>query len=162
MSARAQFGTWYPALSGLSINAAAGIVRGSAFNRATGKTGELASILPRKASLSLAWDGPQDAFGIALAAFATAGKRPADDVIGGVTTPRFRIPGAAVADLTAYWRFGPHARLNLGVYNLGDKRYWDYASARALPAATSAATLADIERSTRSGRSLAATFTVLY
>jgi len=158
----ARLGTWFDALAGVSLHAAAGIARGSAFNSATGKKGELASTLPRKASLSLAWDAPQDACGIALAATATAGKQPADDVIAGVTTPRWRIPGAAVADLTAYWRLGQHARLNLGLYNLGDKRYWDYASSRALPAGTTTAAMADIERSTRPGRSMAATFTVQY
>ena len=161
-SVSAQLGQWHAALAGVSLQAAAGIARGESTNRLTGKQGELASTLPRKASMTLAYDAPADAYGVALSAFATAGKRPAADVIAGVSTARFRIPGATVADLTAYWRLGAHATLNLGVYNLGDKRYWDYASARSLAAGTTAAALAEIERNTRAGRNLAATLTFQY
>ena len=44
----------------------------------------------------------------------------------------------------------------LGVYNVGDKKYWDYASARGLAAATTVVAANDIERMARPGRYAAA------
>ena len=76
--------------------------------------------------------------------------------------PRFRIAGATVADLAAYWNIGKNIKLNVGIYNLGDKRYWDYATSRSLAAGLDAATLADIERQTRPGRNAAAMLTFQY
>lgn len=35
-------------------------------------------------------------------------------------------------DLTGYWQVSKNARLNAGIYNIGDKRYWDYSSTRSL------------------------------
>ena len=72
------------------------------------------------------------------------------------------MPGATVADLTAYWNIGKHAAITAGIYNLADKKYWDYASSRSLAAGTTAATLADIERQARPGRYGAVTLKVIY
>jgi hemoglobin/transferrin/lactoferrin receptor protein len=52
--------------------------------------------------------------------------------------------------------------LTLGLYNVGDKKYWDYASARGLAPATTVATGADIERMARPGRYAAATVKFIY
>ncbi|NHZ36481.1 TonB-dependent receptor domain-containing protein [Massilia rubra] len=161
-SLRAELGTWTPALAGYSVAAAAGVSHGKARDSSTGKEGELASTLPRKASATLAYDAPGDAWGVSLSAVATAGKRPASDTIGDTSVARFRIAGATVADLAAYWNIGKNVKLNVGIYNLGDKRYWDYATSRSLAAGGDAATLADIERQTRPGRNAAAMLTFQY
>ena len=90
------------------------------------------------------------------------GKKAGDDIIADTTVARFAVPGSTVMDFTAYWNIGKHAVVNAGVYNLGDKKYWDYASARGLPAGTTAATLADIERYVRPGRNYAVNLKVIY
>lgn len=161
-SLRLELGTWATPLAGFSLSAAAGVAHGSMTNKRTGAKGGLASTLPRKATLGVAYDAPADAWGTALTVVASASRQAPADVITGVSTPRFAVPGAGVVDLTAYWNAGKHARLQVGVYNLGDKKYWDYATSRSLPAGTSALTLADIERQARPGRNVAATLTVLY
>ena len=48
------------------------------------------------------------------------------------------------------------------MYNLGDRKYWDYASSRTLAAGTTAATVADIERQARPGRNYAFNLKVIY
>ncbi|NHZ40477.1 TonB-dependent receptor domain-containing protein [Massilia aquatica] len=161
-SLRAELGTWAPALAGYSIAAAAGVSHSKARDSSTGREGELASTLPRKASATLAYDAPGEAWGVSLSAVATAGKQPASDTIGDTSVPRFRIAGATVADLAAYWNIGKNIKLNVGIYNLGDKRYWDYATSRSLAAGLDAATLADIERQTRPGRNAAAMLSFQY
>ncbi|NHZ77765.1 TonB-dependent receptor [Massilia sp. CCM 8695] len=161
-SLRAELGTWSAPLAGYSIAAAAGVSRGKARDNSTGTEGELASTLPRKASATFAYDAPNDAYGVSLSAVATAGKQPAPDTVGDVSTRRLRIGGATVADLAAYWNIGKHVKLHVGIYNLGDKRYWDYATSRSLAAGVDAATLADIERQARPGRNAAAMLTFQY
>lgn len=120
------------------------------------------STLPKKASAILAWDDPARRGGASLAVVRTGAKTARADVIAGVTTTRFAVPSATVIDLAGYWNLGQHAVLTLGVYNMGDKKYWDYSSARGLAAGTTAATLADIERMARPGRYAAATIKVIY
>ncbi|CUI06744.1 TonB-dependent hemin, ferrichrome receptor [Janthinobacterium sp. CG23_2] len=161
-SLRAELGAWSAPLAGYSIAAAAGVSHGKARDNSTGKEGELASTLPRKASATIAYDAPGDAYGLSLSAVATAGKLPASDTVGDISTRRFRIAGATVADLAAYWNIGKHVKLHVGIYNLGDKRYWDYASSRTLAAGVDAATLADIERQARPGRNAAAMLAFQY
>jgi hemoglobin/transferrin/lactoferrin receptor protein len=161
-SLRAELGSWVPALAGLSVQAAAGVSHGKARDSASGKQGELASTLPRKASSTIAYDAPSEAYGVSLSAVASAGKQPASDTIGDTSMPRFRIAGATVIDLAAYWNIGKNVKLNVGIYNLGDKRYWDYAASRSLAAGVDAATLADIERQARPGRNAAAMLTFQY
>ncbi len=144
--------------AGLSVNAAAGVNHGSSVNKLTGARGGLASTLPRKATLGAGYDAPDAAWGLSLTAVATAARQAAPDVITGVSTPRFAVPGAGVVDLGAWWHAGKHARLQLGIYNLSDKKYWDYATSRGLPASAAV----DIERQAQPGRNVAATLTVLY
>jgi hemoglobin/transferrin/lactoferrin receptor protein len=83
-------------------------------------------------------------------------------VISGVTTARFAVPSSTVLDLTAYWNINRHAALGAGIYNLADRKYWDYASSRGLPAGTSAVALADIERQARPGRYAALSLKISY
>ena len=92
----------------------------------------------------------------------TRAKQAGSDVIKGLDTPFFAIPSSTVMDLTGYWNINEHASLSAGIYNLADKKYWDYASSRSLPAATSAVTAADIERQARPGRYAAITLKLVY
>lgn len=153
-------GQWLPSMKGYSVNLAAGASKGTSENTATGKKADLPSVQPYKANATFAYDS--DIAGAAFTASTARGKRAASDVLTGSTTTMFEVPGYSVFDLTAYWNINQHVVLSGGVYNLGDKKYWDYASSRSLPAATTAATLADIERQSRPGRNYAFNLKVIY
>ena len=162
VSSRFALGQWSAPLKGYSLLAAAGMQRSSARNTQSGKRSELASTLPYKASLTLAYDDPALRGGFSLSTVHVRAKQAREDVIGGVSAERFAIPSSTVLDLASYWNLGKHASLHASVNNLTDRKYWDYASSRALPAGTNAATLADIERQVRPGRNYALNLKVIY
>ena len=162
LSSRFALGQWLTQMKGYSLALAGGISRGSAENKLTGQSGELASVQPYKANASFAYDDPGLRGGGALTVSTVRGKQSQSDVISGVTTARFAVPGYTTLDLTGYWNINKHAAISAGIYNLGDRKYWDYASARTLPAGTTAATLADIERMARPGRNYAVSLKVIY
>ncbi|MYM25154.1 TonB-dependent receptor [Duganella sp. FT135W] len=153
-------GQWLQSMKGYSVNLAAGASKGTSENTATGKSADLASVQPYKGNATFAYDS--DVAGAAFTASTVRGKRAVGDVLTGSTTTMFDVPGYSVFDLTAYWHINKHVVLSGGVYNLGDRKYWDYASSRSLPAATTAATLADIERQARPGRNYAFNLKVIY
>ena len=99
---------------------------------------------------------------MALTTVHVRAKQAAPDVISGATAALFAVPASTVMDLTAYFNLGKNATITAGAYNLGDKKYWDYASARTLAAGTSATALADIERQVKTGRNYAVTFKLMY
>jgi hemoglobin/transferrin/lactoferrin receptor protein len=74
----------------------------------------------------------------------------------------FAVPSATVVDLAGYWNIGKHAVLNAGVYNLADRKYWDYAAARTLAAGSTPVAQAEIERQARPGRHVAVNFKLMY
>lgn len=158
----ADLGQWNAALKGATLSLASGVQRSKATNERTGLESELASTLPRKTSLIAAWDEPAQRGGIALAAVHTRAKQAERDVIGGVNRTFFAIPSSTVIDLTAYWNINAHASIHAGIYNLADKKYWDYASSRSLAAATNAVSAADIERQARPGCHAALTLKLVY
>lgn len=159
-SLRAELGTWAPALRGFHLDAAAGVVHGSTTNTLTGNSAGLASVAPYKGSATLGYDHAAQLFGLALNATKVGAKQAPAEVNTGTTAARFAVPGYALVDLAGYWNINPHVKLTAGVYNLGNRKYWDYASSRGLPAETTAATHADIERQALPGRNLAASLSV--
>jgi hemoglobin/transferrin/lactoferrin receptor protein len=161
-SAELDIGLYAAALRGTRLTLAGGVQHSRARNLDTGEESELVSTLPKKASAILGWDDPGQRGGASFAVVHTGAKQARPDVVSGVTTTRFAVPSATVMDLTAYCNLGRHAELTLGVYNLGDRKYWDYASARGLAAGTTAVARADIERMARPGRYVAATFKLIY
>jgi hemoglobin/transferrin/lactoferrin receptor protein len=161
-SARAELGSWAAPLSGFSANLAAGVTHSRAENTDTGATGELASTLPFKATAGLAYDDAAKRFGLALNTVYTASKLAGADVITGSSTAHFEVPAATVFDLTGYWNIAKNTKLNVGVYNLTDKQYWDYASVRSLAAGTTASALAEIQREARPGRNYGMSLSVSY
>lgn len=101
----------------------------------------LDSVDPLRGSLGLAYArGP---WGVELAGtFAERKRRVSDATL-------YRPGGYGVLDLFAHWRFAPGARVNVGVFNLGDRRYTDWADVPGV-----AATSATLDRYTRPGRAL--------
>ena len=66
------------------------------------------------------------------------------------------LPGSyTVVDLFGEVHLGEHLRLNAGVYNLADEKYWEWADVRGRPAADLA-----IDRYTRPGRTISASLKV--
>lgn len=158
----ADLGQFNADLKGARLTLASGIQRSKARNARTNRESELASTLPKKTSVIAAWDDPAQRGGAAFAIVHTRGKRAENDVIAGIDSAFFAIPSSTAMDLTGYWNIDEHASITAGLYNLADKKYWDYASSRGLPAATNAITAADIERQARPGRYAAITFKLVY
>ena len=161
-SLEAELGAWRADLRGARLTLASGVQKSRAQNILTGQEAPLASTLPRKSSFIAAWDDTAGRGGVSFAAVYVAAKQADPDVISGVTTTRFAIPSSTVLDLTAYWNINRHAALTAGIYNLADRKYWDYASSRGLPAGTTAVALADIERQSRPGRYAALSLKISY
>lgn len=111
----------------------------------------LRSVDPARAVLGLGYE--RDTWGIELVGtFARRKDRLAELSPG---QPAFAPPGYAVFDLLAHFELAPGARFNLGVFNLGDRRYWDWADVPGV-----AASSAVLDRYTRPGRHVAASFNV--
>jgi hemoglobin/transferrin/lactoferrin receptor protein len=103
-------------LDGWSLRAAAAWSRGE--DRTTGEP--LASVDPLTSSLGLAY--ARATWGAELAA-RVVGRRdrlPAS----GTAVDYAETPGYGVLDVYAHWQFAPGTRLNAGVFNLADRRYW--------------------------------------
>jgi len=169
-SARLEHGQWSRALRGLHSTWAVGWNKGVAKSDFPGdKNKPLDSILPRKAIVGLGYNAPAGRWGASLTGIFTGGKQATPntrenynnegtEIIDTTTVELFRVPGNAVFDLAGWWQIRHSAdssvRLNFGVYNLFDRRYWDYASARRIQP-NEARDRRDIELLTRPARSFA-------
>ncbi|MFZ5638446.1 MAG: TonB-dependent hemoglobin/transferrin/lactoferrin family receptor [Pseudomonadota bacterium] len=101
----------------------------------------LDSVDPLRGSLGLAY--ARGDWGAELAgSFAERKRRVSDGSL-------YRPGGYGALDLFAHWRFAPGARVDVGVFNLGDRRYVDWADVPGV-----AATSATLDRYTRPGRAL--------
>jgi hemoglobin/transferrin/lactoferrin receptor protein len=121
---------------GWSLRAAAAYARGE--NRSARQP--LEGIDPLRGSLGLAF--AREAWGIELAGSFAARQRRAPE------PTRYRPRGYGVWDIFAHWRFAPGIRADLGVFNLGDKRYTEWADVPGV-----SATSFTLDRYTRPGRS---------
>jgi len=147
------FDTFAPALAGWSLRGAAAWSCGE--DRTTGEP--LASVDPLTATLGLAFE--RDAWGAELAG-RFVGRRdrlpvPPPTQTGAPGTPYFESPGHAVLDLYAHWRFAPGTRLDLGVFNLADRKVWQ---AGLVPVVAS--TSSTLDRYTAPGRNVAVSLSV--
>lgn len=132
------FGRLAPRLAGWSLRGAAAWAHGQ--DRTDDRP--LDGVDPLRGSLGLAY--AREDWGVELAgAFAGRKRRVSDDGL-------YRPSGYGIWDLLAHWRFAPGVRADIGVFNLGDKRYTDWADVPGV-----AATSATLDRYTRPGRTLA-------
>lgn len=137
------FGRLSARLQGWSLRGAAAYARGD------DRTADvpLSSIDPLRASLGLAYE--RGAWGAELAStFAQRKQRLSDATL-------YQPAGYGVLDLLAHWTFAPGAKLNVGVFNLGDKTYVDWADVPGV-----AATNSTLDRYTRPGRNLSLSVSV--
>ncbi|WP_333498917.1 TonB-dependent receptor domain-containing protein [Kluyvera sp. CHPC 1.2972] len=147
ISAKFNFGTWFEQVDGLSATLAYGYSEGQSKSSYYGdKYVDLDSVAPMKAIVGVAWDDPSKVYGTALTATFVKGKRATPTNresytnTGGAltdsTSEYMRVPGYGMLDWTAYWRVAKNVRINGGVYNLTDRKYWDYLSSRNIETST--------------------------
>ena len=84
----------------------------------------------------------------AVVTFASRKKRPA-------TATQCLPSGYGVVDLLAHWRFAPGVKWNVGIMNVGDTRYTDWADVNGV-----SATSLVLDRYTRPGRTLSTSLSV--
>jgi hemoglobin/transferrin/lactoferrin receptor protein len=139
-----RLGTTWKALEGFEFNAALAAARG---------TDEVAdqplnSVDPHQVVAGLRYNANDARWNAEL--ILTAGRRQTrvDETLG----EQFRPPGYAVLDLIGQYRINEALRLDLGLYNLADRKYWEWADVRGRLASDIA-----IDRFTRPGRSVQAT-----
>ncbi|MDO8071444.1 TonB-dependent hemoglobin/transferrin/lactoferrin family receptor [Janthinobacterium sp. SUN176] len=162
LSLRAELGTWLPAMQGYRVDLATGVAKGRSFNTLTGESGGLASVAPAKTALTFGYDHTNKLFGLELTALHAGEKQAPNDLLMGGTAPLFKVPSYTIFDLSTYWNVHKNAKIIVGVYNLTDRKYWDYAAARSLAAGTTAASRLEIERYAKPGRNVAASLSVNY
>ncbi|MGY0560018.1 TonB-dependent hemoglobin/transferrin/lactoferrin family receptor [Luteimonas sp. A277] len=143
IKAGVDFGALSPAWQGWTLRGAAAWSRGE--DRTAGVP--LDSIDPATASVGVGYERKR--WGAELAARMVARKDRVSD------PQLYRTPGHAVLDLYAHWNFAPGLRVDAGVRNLADRRYW---AAGDLPLAL--ATSGVLDRFTSPGRSVAVSVSV--
>lgn len=111
---------------GLRVELAAAYAEGE--DRDTGAY--LNSVEPLTAVLALDYSAPSDRLGATLALRAAAGQ----DKLDRSDFEPLRAAGYGVLDLYGYWRATERLSLRAGVFNLGDREYFDYADVRGIPA----------------------------
>lgn len=146
LKAGASLGELADGLEGWSVQGAAAWSRGN--NDTDGVP--LDSVDPPTATLGLRYD--RDAWGAELAGrFVRQRDRVSDPAL-------YTQPGHGVLDVYAHWTLAPGARIDIGVTNLGDRKY-SYAGDVALSALASSASL---DRFTAPGRSVSASFSAAW
>ncbi|MGE8659489.1 MAG: TonB-dependent receptor domain-containing protein [Achromobacter sp.] len=141
---RIDYGALFGAAHGLSSTFAVGYNQGKSKSSYSGDGWvDLDSVLPVKAIASLAWDDPQNRYGASITATFVKGKQAVDPVRqnfpnnGSLTFEEYsgkyekqymRVPGYSIFDLAAYYNVKKHLTLAMGIYNLTNRKYWEYAS----------------------------------
>lgn len=137
------FGALNASLEGLSLRAAVAHSRGDDKTRDV----PLTSVDPLRATLGLAFDG--EGWGTELVgSFADRKKRVP-------STSTYQPAGYGALDWYAHWEFAPGAKVNLGLLNLTDKTYTDWADVNGV-----ASNSRVLDRYTRPGRTLSASLSV--
>lgn len=113
-------------IEGFSLTGALAWARGDD----TARNVPLNSVEPARLGLGLVWESPDARQRLELMATAVKGKSRLDDPQGTL----FRTPGHLRLD--AFWRLRPDARvtIDVGLFNLADRRLWSWSSLAGLPA----------------------------
>jgi hemoglobin/transferrin/lactoferrin receptor protein len=162
ISTKVNYGTWFPQVDGLSSTVALGYNEGKSKSSYAGdKYIDLDSVAPLKAIVGLAWDDKARGYGAALTATFVKGKQATANnresytnsgtAITDSTSEYKRVPGYGMVDATAYWQATKNLKLSGGIYNITDRKYWDYTSSRTLTS-TNAQERNDINLAVMPGR----------
>ncbi len=98
-------------------------------DRATGR--RLNSIDPATLHVGLKYETP--AWDVRLDASRHSAKK-AGDVFVAAPATQFTVPAATTLDLSGQWRISKQLRLNAGLANLTDRKYWNWSDVRGLSA----------------------------
>ncbi|QGU87513.1 TonB-dependent receptor domain-containing protein [Erwinia sorbitola] len=143
VSTKINYGTWFEQVNGLSTTFALGYSKGQSKSSYDGdKYVDLDSVAPMKAVVGVAWDDPAQRFGTAVTATFVKGKQAQSTnrnsylnngtTLTDSTTEYTRVPGYGMVDMTAWVKVAKNVKLSGGIYNLTDRKYWDYLSSRNL------------------------------
>ena len=99
-----------------------------------------------KAVVGVGWDDPAQRFGANVTATFVKGKQAENtnrnsfnnsgSALTDATSEYQRVPGYGMVDLSAWVKVTKNVRLSGGIYNLTDRKYWDYLSSRDLTGET--------------------------
>jgi len=109
---------WIDSLHGWTLHGALAWMRGDD----TRRDQPLASVPPPRAVLGLRREARGRGPGLELVMTASAAR----DRIDRTGPALFEAPGHAVFDLLADWQLQPHVSLTAGVFNITDRRYWEW------------------------------------
>lgn len=115
---------WTEALAGWRLRSAAAWTEGDD----TRRNQPLNTVDPARLVLGIGYDSSNRRFGGELVGTGVLGKTDIDRS----TANLFRSPGYALLDLLAWWRPSDSVRINAGVFNLANRKHWDWASTRKL------------------------------
>lgn len=116
------------ALEGFSVQAALAQARGRDLQRAQ----PLNSVEPTTAVLGLNYAASSGRWGAELMTTGARAQHRLDESAG----PLFAPPGHVVFDAFGWWQASPQLRVNLGLFNIGDRAYWRWSNVRGLAADT--------------------------
>ena len=136
--------TWSDALAGWRLRSAAAWTEGDD----TRRNQPLNSVDPARLVLGIGYDSANGQFGGELVGTGVLRKTDVDTS----TAALFRSPGYGLIDLLAWWKPNDSIRVNAGVFNLADRKHWDWASTRNL-----LANAPDLEFFTSAGRNASVT-----
>ncbi|PIX61362.1 MAG: hypothetical protein COZ47_02385 [Lysobacterales bacterium CG_4_10_14_3_um_filter_64_11] len=139
--------TWSDALAGWRLRSAAAWTEGDD----TRRNQPLNTVDPARLVLGIGYDSRNGRFGGELVGTGVQRKTDVDSS----TAALFRSPGYGLLDLLAWWRPTDSVRINAGVFNLADRKHWDWASSRKL-----LADAPDLEFFTGAGRNASVTLYV--
>lgn len=105
----------------------------------------LNSVAPGRATMVGGWQGEEEQWGMQLSLTGVQRVSRVDESIG----PLYRPAGYSRFDLNAWRALGEHARLDLAVNNIGNRRYFDWAGLRGITPNAS-----DLDLYTQPGRSV--------
>lgn len=118
----ADLGAWRPSLAGVRARVSAGITDGED----TVRNRPINSIDPPRGTIGLLYDAPSGAFGAALDLTLVGAKHDVDESAG----PLYRPGGHARLDLRLRLRLSERVAANVGLFNLADERYHEWATVR--------------------------------
>jgi len=141
ISTKFNFGTWFEQVNGLSATLAYGYTQGQSKSSYLGdKYIDLDSVPPMKVIMGIGWDDPAKRYGTSLTATFVKGKQATatsresysntGSAINDAKTEYMRVPGYGLFDWTAYWQVAKNVKVNGGVYNITNRKYWDYLNSR--------------------------------
>lgn len=136
--------TWADALAGWRLRSAAAWTEGDD----TRRNQPLNTVDPARLVLGIGYDSRNGQFGGELVGTGVLRKTDVDTS----TANLFRSPGYGLIDLLAWWKPNDVIRVNAGVFNLADRKHWDWASTRNL-----LANAPDLEFFTGAGRNASIT-----